>query len=204
MHLSPDDWTHGGEESRTMGSTHGEFKWWGPYGLWNAAGIAQKSHWEMSADFPCLSAIFEELCCVLDPKTVRMERLWSFASHNPLLTHNSLSPRIQHYMTQQNLSPESSVDMKGPPPSICLWKHITDSRKNRLLITVTTGTSAVFVVCILIRLHFLSQAVCIQVISEKHILPRNSVCVSVCKSSSRLMSPSASSDRPTAIRAELN
>lgn len=111
----------------------------------------------------------------------RMERLWSFASHNP---HNSINPRIQHYMTQQNvipsLWPESPVDMKGPPPSICLWKHITDSRKNRLLITVTTGTSAVFIVCILIRLHFLSQAVCIQVISEKHILPRNSVCVCEC------------------------
>jgi len=143
----------------------------------------------------------------------RMERLWSFTSHNPLLTHNSLSPRIQHYMTQQNVIPslslESSVDMKAPPPSICFWKHITGSGKNRLLITVTNGTSAVFFVCILMRLHFLSQAVCIQVISEKHILQRNRVCVCVCvcvcvKSSSRLMSPSASSDRLTAIRAELN
>lgn len=136
----------------------------------------------------------------------KMERLWSFTSHNPLLTHNSLSPRIQHSMTQQNVIPslslESTVDMKGPPPSNCLWKHITGSGKNRLLITVTTGTSAVFFVCILMRLHF-SEPGCIQVISEKHILQRNSVCVCV-KSSSRLMSPSASSDRLTAIRAGLN
>ncbi len=169
MHLSPDDWTHGGEENRTMGSTHGEFRWWGPYGLWNAAHIAQKKPPRDVSRFYMFVCNFWGTLLWVGPKDSqgRMERLWSFASHNP---HNSLNPRIQPYMTQQNvipgLSPESPVDMKGPPLSICLWKHITGSKKNRLLITVTTGTSAVSVVCILIQLHFLSQAVCIQVIAE--------------------------------------